>query len=328
MDTRSATNTIAFAFQSMRIEHTFMKKAHLCFDGLRETRRQILNIGLGGYEAKCVTLFADTQSGKTTILKAYLEKNVVDRCYDVGLFSREVPRTLVAALQRVVVRVSVSGTSTLMSLLEDILRAYGDPRPETGNMGSKKHRIFRYMQEFRTELLIFDEMNHLRIGARGLYQSAEATRVHNVLKDFLLGGCPIVFVGTTEAQAKVLSDFQIRARCVKSLFLGPLVYGNTEHRRAFTEYCGMLGINLMRSGLFSERSNFLEDDIVPRLFEAAGGYFGHASNIVELAAHYAKDEGAKRVERCHLSAAADDYSVLNKLATRNPFEEELELADA
>jgi hypothetical protein len=328
MDNCSATKTIAFVFQNMRIEHLLLRKAHECFDGLRKTRQQILTAGVKGFEAKCVTLFADTQSGKTTILKAYLEKNVVDYCYEIGLFSKEVPRTLVAALQRVVVRVSVSGTSTLMSLLEDILRAYGDPRPEMGNLGTKKHRILRYMQEFQTELLIFDEMNHLKIGAAAASQRSEATRVHNTLKDLLLGGCPIVFVGTTEARDKVLSDGQIRARCSKSLFIGPLDYRNPEHRKTFSEFCGVLGINLMRYNLFPQRSNFLEKDILPRLFTACGGYLGHAANLVELAAHYAREEGAERVDRSHLSAAADDYTVLNKLATRNPFyEEENELEE-
>ncbi|MGO6924803.1 TniB family NTP-binding protein [Rhizobium ruizarguesonis] len=320
MDNSSATDTISYVFQTMRIEHTFLKEAHARFDSLRATRRQILDCPLDGLEAKGATLFADTQSGKTTILKAYLEKNVVDYCYEVGLFSSDVPRYVVASLQRVVVRVSVSGTSTLMSLLEDILRAYGDPRPQSGNLGTKKNRILLYMREFRTELLIFDEMNHLKIGAAAIAQRSEATRVHNTLKDFLLGGCPIVFVGTTEARDKVLSDKQIRARCgTRPLFLGPLVYGKSKHRKVFTEYCALLGVNLHRSGLFPQRSNFLKGDIVPKLFEASGGYLGHAANIVELAAHYAKEDGANCVERYHLSLAVDDYSELNELTKHNPF---------
>ncbi|MBB2713981.1 ATP-binding protein [Rhizobium sophoriradicis] len=251
---------------------------------------------------------------------AYLERTIVDYCYETGLFERDTPRVAVALLQRVVVHISVSGTSTLMSLLEDILRAYHDPCPETGNLGNKKHRVLTYINEFRTELLIFDEMNHLRIGAASINARSEATRVHNTLKDFLLGGCPVVFVGTSEARKKVFLDKQIRARCLKQLFLGPLNFRNPKHRNAFGEFVGLIGLHLQRSGLLAERSNFISKEVSARLFVACGGYLGHAANLIERAALYAIEDGAARVEFDHLRAAADDYTVFNELATNNPFD--------
>lgn len=319
MTIASQFDDLKHMLENLHIEHVFMKKAHERFDILRSARRRILKRTSLSSGAKCATLFADTQSGKTTIVKAYIERNVVDYCYDKGLFSRDTPRFAVAMLQRVVVHISVSGTSTLMSLLEDILRAYRDPRPETGNMGSKKHRVLTYINEFGTELLIFDEMNHLLIGAPSISTRSEATRVHNTLKDFLLVGCPVVFVGTTEARNKVLSDRQIRARCSEQLFLGPLIYKNPEHRRTFKDFCGLIGLNLQRSELFPERSNFIGGETLAQLFVACGGYLGHAANLIERAAQYAIEEGARRVEVHHLAAAADDYTVFNGLATYNPF---------
>jgi hypothetical protein len=316
----SPVDELEHLFKNLRIEHSFMKQAHKTFDALRSTRRRIMERTAIGNEARCATLFADTQSGKTTIVTAYLERSVVDYCYEIGLFARDTPRVAVALLQKVVVHISVSGTSTLMSLLEDILRAYNDPCPETGNLGNKKHRILTYINEFRTELLIFDEMNHLRIGAASINARSEATRVHNTLKDFLLGGCPVVFVGTSEARKKVFLDKQIRARCIKQLFLGPLNYKKPKHREAFGEFVGLIGLHLQRSGLLAERSNFISKDVSTRLFIACGGYLGHAANLIERAALYAIEDGAARVEFDHLQEAAGEYTVFNELATSNPFD--------
>ncbi|MEH7847238.1 TniB family NTP-binding protein [Rhizobium laguerreae] len=303
----------------MCLEHIFLSKAHKCFNKLRKTRRKIISGEFYGAEAKCASLFAETQAGKTKIVTSYVNGPVVDYCYEVGLFPPDTPRGVVAQLQRKVIYVAVSGTSTLVSLLEDLLRAFGDPRPEKGTLGQKKQRILTYIKEFGTELLIFDEMNHLKIGASSGTVQSEATRVHNTLKDFLLGGCPVVFVGTAEAEKKVFSDLQIRARCVDRLFLGPLVSGNATHYESYRQYCALLGLELKRLGIFPERSNFANPLTVAALFEASGKYYGHTTTLIAIAARLAYEEGATKVEWQHLAAAADEYTMFNKLCKDNPF---------
>ncbi|MFP3546911.1 TniB family NTP-binding protein [Rhizobium sp. SIMBA_035] len=312
----------------MCLEHVFLQKAHKCFDRLRATRRKIIAGELFGAEAKCASLFAGTQAGKTKTVTSYVNGPVVDYCYEIGLFPPDTPRGVVARLQRKVIYVEVSGTATLTSLLEDLLRAFGDPRPERGNLGQKKQRILTYIREFATELLIFDEMNHLKIGSSSKTMHTEATRVHNTLKDFLLGGCPIVFTGTTEAETKVFSDLQIRARCADRLFLGPLVSGNAVHYKSYEEYCGRLGLELKKLGIFPQRSNFMNPTIVAALFEASGRFYGHTTNLVAIAARFAYEEGADKVEWRHLSDAADEYTMFNKLCTYNPFVRSKKKSDA
>ncbi|MGG6895868.1 TniB family NTP-binding protein [Rhizobium sp. BR 315] len=325
MDASSALDELDFFFKNMGIRHLFMKRAHQCFDRLRASRRRIISGEGFATEANCATLFAGTQSGKSTTVREYMRASVVDYCYEIGLFPPDTPRNVVVQLQRKVIYVSVSGTSTLMSLLEDILRAFGDPKPQRGTQGNKKERILNYITEFGTELLIFDEMNHLKIGAQLGSIHNEATRVHNTLKDFLLGGCPVVFVGTAEAEKKVFSDLQIRARCKDRLFIGPLKWNDKEHQATYKEYCALLGLELKSLGLFPARSNFITGATPRCLFFASGGYFGHTTNIVALAARYALEEGAENVGWRHLSAAAAEYAIFNGLAKYNLFErEELE----
>lgn len=321
MTTLSAANDdFDYVYRNViSIPHLLLKRAHALFDRLRATRRRIISGEAFAAESRGTCLFADTQSGKSSIVRIYIQQNIVDYCYEIGLFPRETPRHIVASSQRKVIYVSVSGTSTLMSLLEDILRAYGDPFPERGNLGNKKARILNYIQEEGTELLIFDEMNHLRIESTSGSIRTEATRVHNTLKGFLLGGCPIVFVGTKDAEKKVFSDKQISARCPERLFIGQLSWKNTEHRKCFQEYCGLIGLELQRHGFLPNRSNFIEKNTLACLFVAAGGYLGQASNLVAIAVGLAQEEGADCVRWEHLSAASDEYTMREGLATYNPF---------
>ncbi len=319
MDMSSTEPDFDYLFTNvMCLHHVFLKEAYSWFERLRATRRRIIAEGYSA-EAKCCTLFAKTGAGKSKIVKSYVSGPVVDYCYEQKLFTPDTPRNVVAALQRKVIYISVSGTSTLMSLLEDLLRAFGDPKPERGGLGAKKQRILTYIKENSTELLIFDEMNHLKIGSSSARMRSEATRVHNTLKDFLLGGCPIIFTGTEEAEKKVFSDLQIRNRCVKQLFLGPLVSGDTKHLESYREFCGLLGLELKRLGIFRERSNFLHPKTVAALFEASGRYYGHTANIIAEASRLAYEDGASRVEWDHLARAADEYTVFNKLCRDNPF---------
>jgi len=300
------------------LHHKFLKEAHKSFDRLRRTRRKILAERISA-EARCVSLFGASGAGKSKVVRSYMNGPVIDYCVKAGLFPPGTSRNIVAELQRKVIYVSVSGASTLTSLLEDLLRAYGDPRPQRGKNGEKMQRILCYIKEFGTELIIFDEMNHLKIGSSSASQAAEATRVHNTLKDFLLRGCPVVFTGTEEAKSKVFSDRQIRDRCVKQLFIGPLSAAKPGHFEDYTEFCGLLGLELKRLGIFPERSNFIEKRTVAALFEASGRYYGHTTSIVALACEFAYEEGATKVEWDHLSAAADEYTVFNGLCRYNPF---------
>ncbi|MGR9470605.1 TniB family NTP-binding protein [Rhizobium leguminosarum] len=322
MQSTHAADDFDYVYRNViSIPHKFLTAAHKRFDRLRYTRRKILAGKAFAAECRGASLFADYQSGKSSIIRIYIEQNVVDYCYEIGLFPRDTPRETVARSQRKVIYISVSGTSTLMSFLEDILRAYGDPFPERGTLGNKKDRVLNYIREYETELLIFDEMNHLRIEAKATHVRIEATRVHNTLKDFLLGGCPVVFVGTLDAERKVFSDKQISARCrgKNRLFLGPLKWEHPDHRKCFQDYCGLVGLELHKHGFFSKRSNFIAKDTLACLFIAAGGYLGHASNIIAIASEFAHDEGAECVKWEHLSDACEEYTVGEGLADYNPF---------
>lgn len=72
MHITSPVDDLEHLFKNMRIEHSFMSEAHKTFDALRNARRRIMEKSSLAKEARCATLFADTQSGKTTVVMAYL----------------------------------------------------------------------------------------------------------------------------------------------------------------------------------------------------------------------------------------------------------------
>ena len=69
-----------------------------------------------------------------------------------------------------------------------------------------------------------------------------------------------------------------------------------------------------------KRSNFIGRSTIACLFVASGGYLGHASNIIASGVEYALEQGSQTVRWEHLSAAAEEYTLHEGLATYNPFE--------
>ncbi len=311
---------ISFEFRRMRIFHPLLKGVHKELDRLRSLRRKMISAGID-VEATCLGLFAESQAGKTTTIMAYLENQVVDYCYETELFSRSLSRQEVLKAQRVVMYVSLTGSS-LKSFYGDILTAFNDPKPDGRDIKDLRHRCYNYIRRFKTELLIFDETQHLRIGSAVSTARLQASQVHDSLKDFLLSGFPVAFVGTEKAEKRIMNERQIGFRGIGRMPYRKLIYRDAVDRQIFEDFCGLMGLKLAEHGLFPKRSNFLAGDIIPCLFESVDGYLGRLCRLLEAAAVRAFDEGAECVERRHLLLGCDDFSIANGLVTQNPFAEQ------
>ncbi|MGO7832736.1 AAA family ATPase [Rhizobium johnstonii] len=310
---------LIFEFRRIRINHPLLAPVHSAFDTLRQLRRKILQTGVR-VEASAYGLFSVSQAGKTGAVLSYLENQVVDYCYEVGLFPRTISRYDVQISQRVVVVVTLTG-ETLISLYKDILEAYGDPRPEGSRIDPLATRVRAYINHFNTELLIFDETQHLRVAFSVSTAMLAAQKAHDRLKGFLLAGLPIVFVGIEVAEKKIMSDQQVGLRSFRNIPFPKLDYSKPGDRKVFEDFCGILGLKLAVHGLFRKRSNFLQGDLPSLIFESVDGYLGRAARLIEAAALRANDEDADCVERRHLSLGCEDFAIANKLISYNPFEQ-------
>jgi hypothetical protein len=181
------------------------------------------------------------------------------------------------------------------------------------------YRAEKLLRKHKVELIIFDEIGHLKVPKRA---DDEAAAVHNHLKSLLRKGFPIVFVGLVEALPKTFSDRQIKRRHMNAIEYPVLVYSNDNDKAMFRDFCVDLSISLEEKGIMSEWSDFVgEDDaILVRLFEVTLGLFGGVARLVERACKLAFDEKSARVELHHLAEAADD---LQGFAKHNPFRGEL-----
>ncbi|MGR9190532.1 TniB family NTP-binding protein [Rhizobium leguminosarum] len=305
-----AQPNITTEFRLMRIIYPELEAAHCAFDTVREARRSALKIGgRTKIEASLVTLFGKSHAGKTTILEAYMEARFP------GDVDPEQPDN--KKPQRKVVAITLNGDSSHMSFLKQILRAYKDPFPGEGVADEKLERIIKYINYYKTELLIFDEASNLRIRKA---TDLDATKTHNTLRGFAKLGCPVVVAGTDEAEDKILSDSQLVSMNY-DVSIHELKQNSMEDMQLFGSYCADLGLALKEHGLFAKRSNFVIDNTIACLFIASGGLRGRVSRLVEHAAYIARHQDADEVRLDHLEAATDVYSIKNKIVAYNPFRE-------
>ncbi len=293
---------ISNEFRHMRIPLPKIEEAHQAFNRLIDSRMAALNDNRpSNAEAGCVTIFAPSHAGKTTIISWFHEK------YLGGNYNQK--ETKVALI-------TLNGESAQSAFLTQVLKGLGDPLPTLGKPHEMLERINNLIVKSPMRLIIFDEANNLRMRTAS---DKDASRTHNNLRGFAkLFGCPIVVVGTEEAKARIGSDGQI-CSIDFPVVLNELQLKNPKDAAVLIKYCTQLGIKLKEHGLFESRSNFVVGNTLACLAEASGGWTGRISRLVERASYLARDEGASCVEVRHLEAATDLYAIPHGFCEINPF---------
>jgi hypothetical protein len=299
-------------FDKMRIRHDRLQVAYDVFDSLRMTRRE------APLEPKRFgTVFAPTHTGKSTAVLMYRETVVAKEAVARGLFPADKDPKEIARQQRIVLHITLEGVTTIKNLAQEILRALG--ASANGTTPDLMQRVYDYLDKFKTELLIIDELQHL-LTDRIKKSSEGENALTNTLKTMLIRGLvPIVFVGTDEARPIAFNDAQLAGRCIAEINYGKLNWAIPSERKLFEDYCGSVGLKLKQHGLFADRSNFMSRDIPACLHAASGGRVGIVSRLVEQAALIAIDDGSSQVLREHLAAAVDHWARPKKIVKYNPF---------
>lgn len=313
---------IASEFLKMRINHGRQKIAHEVFDSLRQMKIRSPN-----EPQRFVGLFAPTQSGKSTTVRSYIQTRIVDEAIRLGHFQKDMLREEIAEKQKIALHVTMEGKATSKSLASDILSAFGDPRASQGTTTSMLGRVYAYMKFYGTQILFLDEIQHLdhRLSMKGGCWSRagliESSAVTDTLKTMLLRGLvPIVFIGIEEASSMIFGDPQLSSRCLGTIDYSRLRPERPEDRKIFVEYCGMLGLKLKQHGIFDEPADLVTGDIPSCIHEVVSGRLGMVSNLVLAACTIAKERGANKLQREHLSAAVYEWAIPRGLIDYNPFE--------
>ncbi|WP_025660154.1 ATP-binding protein [Rhizobium sp. IBUN] len=319
MDLIRSKGQIAARFIAMRINHPRANLVYETFDTMREGKR----LTTGRNEMVAGTYFANSGYGKSTIIRMYLERQVVDECYERGLFTKDTTRERVLERQRLVLHVSLPSNTKMKGLMQKLLGALGDPRPDAGpNIEAQIHRAEKLMRQHKVELLIIDEVDHLRVPPpRTTTKRDEATSVHNHLKNLLIAGYPIMFVGIPEAHDKLFAEDQMLERDLYPISPVALDYANKDDFQLLMDFAADLGISLKEKGIMREWSDFLSGDTLQCFFLAGRGLLGSMVRLLWKAAEIAFEDGAMRVERTHLERATDTFAIRKKYIDYNPFRE-------
>ncbi len=301
-------------FNDMRISHPRADSIFDILDAMREGKRKSAS-----GQQPAGSFFAESGYGKSTILTMYLERRVVDYCLEKGLFAKTKSREDILKEQRLVIYVSLPSSTTMKSLMTSLLVALGDPKPHAGSTDDKIHRADTLMRKLGVELLIIDEVDHLQLPLPRTNANREkASAAHNHLKNILLKGYPIMFVGIPESREKLFAEKQLARRERYKIKADVLKYTDQKDAELLREFCADLGIILQEKGIMREISDFLSGDILHCLYLAGGGLIGGIVGVVWKACEVAFAQGAPRVERDHLLEATEIYAIPT-LISYNPF---------
>lgn len=305
-------------FKAMRIKHPRAEYAFAVFDDLREGKRKCPV----GSEQVGATMLAPSHSGKSTTVRMYIEKRIIPDCIERGLMPPDAPLDKALALQRLAIHVTLTPSATVGSLMTDLLKQLGDPRPDKGTVAARRHRVYMLLAKHATELALIDEIQHL--GSQ-MQQGAQKNRddastVQNSLKKFMLDGMPIVFIGRPEAKHKIFGDEQVDLRVEEEIDFNPLDYSREDHRKIVRDFCGRLAATMYREGIYDHIVDLVTGDFPECICAAVEGRLGLVAVLVRWATRMALADNAETLTRGHLAAAVDQYLIPKLVTCRtNPF---------
>lgn len=316
-------------FEQMRIKHPHHEAALEMFEKLRHRK-----IRSPAAEQTAVSLFAGSQSGKTTTVRWYIDSVLVDEWLDaekrkggndngrqrIESLKAKHPKEVLRKLQRLALYVELSGETTISGLISDILEALGDVDPHSGTAKHRRYRAEKLLLGLGYQIIFLDETQHIKTqtftGSKS--RTDDATEVQNTLKRWIKRW-PIVFVGTQHAE-KIIFEHQVDTRSEKPLKFGPLHFGNEQDRAIFEGFCGRLCLKVAQHDILPEAPTILVEGDVPLCLNVATkGRLGLVTKLTRIAIEIALERGELKLQRHHFAKAVDDFAVRINLCASNPF---------
>jgi len=246
-------------------------------------------------------LVQGTGAGKTTILKLIADESNTRP----GREGKVNPHRVLY------IEMKVAGT--LNMLCRRILKKIGDPHWNDGNADDVRERLEIGFDQKGVELLIVDEVQHLKGTSR------DKLAIADELKGLLDAGIvPIVFAGTEKAKGFFEDNLELAGRLGASLDLAPLGT-TTDDRRKFMEFCRGLDAAIEEARIFPRAPGFAVRENLTGLFRASGGHFGRVCRVVTVAVEHAVRREAEFVERYDLHSATETFALPNEYCSHNPF---------
>jgi len=255
-------------------------------------------------EPPCLLLVGPTGAGKSTL---------------VGSYAREHPSVLTeAGALYPVVRATIPTPATIKALAIVLLAALGDPRAASGTVGSMTYRLTRFFRDCGVELLILDEVQHVRDrDSRRVLENAS-----NWLKTLIKEtGVACVLVGLQgEAEEVVRLNPQLARLFGEPRVLLPFAWDERrpEMGREFVAF-----LTLLEGALpLTERPELAVLATARRLHAASGGVMAYLMELIRGATYLALAEGRPTLDLEVLGRAFEQRLVSVRRGTANPFRDD------
>jgi len=217
-----------------------------------------------------------------------------------------------------VVIVELDRRLTLKGFYQEVLRKLDDEYWDE-NVSAKvlENRIAEFVRRLGVELLVADEVQHLRRKAN------DAGEVTDRLKVFLdRGVVPLVLVGDEESVPFFRANGKLAARLGRPLELAPLdPRRNRPDAKLFKDFCRAVDDLLVQNGVFEMRSGLDNHSVLDALLTVSSGHVGRVARLAGIAARDAVRRGADRMERYDLSKATREFAIGAGWLTDDPFSE-------
>ena len=251
-------------------------------------------------------IIAPSGSGKSTCIKDYLENVVSNETLAPG--------------QRPLMHVSLSAKANVKRMGSDILEAFEDPDFEEGSSEQLLRRAYNHLELAQTEVLVLDELHHI---INQDTKKATAWSVTETIKRMLIRGvCPMILIGTPEVRHALLSNPQMKSRCLEPILLDPLDNSLPDEWKMFLDHCAGVDLKMVEHRIFPKPSGLIGGDIPACLYEVSKGVIGIVSNLVMVAAGRAAKDNRTHVTRDDLDQAVQRWAIPIGITDRNPFRDE------
>ncbi|WP_415884729.1 TniB family NTP-binding protein [Neptuniibacter sp. QD37_6] len=259
-------------FESKVIRHPWFKQAyqiieqvHLTYSPLSSPPGAITYL-IGGAEPEGAVILGDTGSGKTTVLQYYCKQHAVSATKE--------------SEKNKVLYVPIPPKATTKKVVKRMLFLLGRTEKLTGNEDDLVLELHRLMWELGTELIIFDEINHLLPRNAGRSTVDICDFFKSLMNDTKI---PLVLAGTLKSKAVLLSNDELadRLNAVQYLnyFTLPKRGEKTNHFKAY-----MQGIEQV---IPVEGISLTSAEMLKRFFVASSGIPRRIARIVTETMQYA-----------------------------------------
>tara|TARA_R100000655_G_scaffold69365_2_gene107608 strand:- start:16284 stop:17276 length:993 start_codon:yes stop_codon:yes gene_type:complete len=251
-------------------------------------------------EPDCILIFGDRGTGKSSLLKRYIENNK-RHIHDDGRMN--IP----------VFDCEVHAASTVSQFYTSVLKGLQDPFPEKGLTVSKGERLHRMLRDMKTELMIIDEFHELLDGQNKKVMTNVASAIKTLINQTKI---PVVLAGTKTAKFVLDSNKELRRRFKASVELPRFSIFTEDEKNTFRKFLAEYDKALP----FKNRSNFAISEMYERFFAASLGLPSGISSLISDSVDFAIEEGSDCIKIEHL---IQGYEMALKDQTeipQNPFE--------